>query len=110
MKKIIFGLLLFSHFMAIAQQKPLDGTLKLWYNDPAKNWNEALPIGNGRLGAMVFGGTNREQLQLNEETVWSGGPNNNVTAESGKAIPAIRKLLAEGKIIEAQALDDDELM
>nr|WP_294896639.1 glycoside hydrolase N-terminal domain-containing protein [uncultured Pedobacter sp.] len=110
MKKILFCLSLTFHLMAIAQQKPLDGTLKLWYNSPAKNWNEALPIGNGRLGAMIFGGTDREQLQLNEETVWSGGPNNNVTAESGKAIPAVRKLLAEGKIVEAQALADAELM
>ena len=50
--------------------------LKLWYKQPARNWNEALPLGNGRLGAMVFGGTSEELIQLNEETLWSGGPTN----------------------------------
>ena len=47
--------------------------LKLWYSQPAKNWSEALPIGNSRLGAMVYGGTEREELQLNEETFWAAG-------------------------------------
>ena len=83
--------------------------LKLWYNKPAANWNEALPIGNGRLGAMVFGSPEQEQLQLNEETVWAGGPNSNITAESGKAIPQLRKLLFEGKFKEAQTLADKEM-
>lgn len=83
--------------------------LKLWYNEPAANWNEALPIGNGRLGAMVFGNPRQEQLQLNEETVWAGGPNSNITAESGKAIPELRKLLFEGKFREAQVLADNEM-
>src|SRR5690348_1481689 len=50
----------------------------LWYDHPAANWNEALPLGNGRLGAMVFGTPATGHLQLNEETVWSGGPNNNI--------------------------------
>ena len=48
--------------------------LKLWYAQPAEVWTEALPVGNGRLGAMVFGGTSQEHLQLNESTVWAGGP------------------------------------
>lgn len=48
----------------------------LWYKQPAKNWNEALPIGNGRLGAMIFGGVNEELIQLNEATLWTGGPVN----------------------------------
>ena len=50
--------------------------LKLWYNKPARNWNEALPIGNGRLGAMIFGNAESELLQLNESSLWSGGPTN----------------------------------
>lgn len=56
--------------------------LKLWYSQPARNWSEALPIGNSRLGAMVYGGTEREELQLNEETFWAGRPysNNNSNA------------------------------
>ncbi|HJZ76516.1 MAG TPA: glycoside hydrolase N-terminal domain-containing protein, partial [Vicinamibacterales bacterium] len=49
-----------------------DGRLRLWYRRPAANWNEALPIGNGRLGAMVFGGVEQERLQLNEDTIWAG--------------------------------------
>lgn len=90
-------------------QKKLDGTLKLWYDTPAANWNEALPIGNGRLGAMVFGDPAKEQLQLNEETVWSGGPNSNITSESGAAIPKLRKLIFEGKFEEAQAIADVDM-
>src|SRR5882757_962245 len=56
--------------LLFAQQPPQ----KLWYKNPAKVWTEALPIGNGRLGAMVFGGVNEELIQLNEATLWSGGP------------------------------------
>ncbi len=78
--------------------------MKLWYNKPASNWNEALPLGNGRIGAMVFGETAREQLQLNEETVWSGEPGNNVNAALYSALPEIRQLIFEGKHKEAQAL------
>lgn len=50
----------------------VEADLRLWYNQPAANWNEALPIGNGRLAAMVFGGTQSERIQLNEDTVWAG--------------------------------------
>ena len=53
------------------------GDLKLWYSRPAGNWTEALPVGNSRLGAMVYGGTGREDLQLNEETFWAGSPYDN---------------------------------
>jgi len=95
--------------IALAQPKKPDATLKLWYNSPAENWNEALPIGNGRLGAMVFGNPAKEQLQLNEETVWSGGPNSNITSESGAAIPQLRKLLFEGRFEEAQAIADVQM-
>ncbi len=103
---IIFIILSAVADLAYPQDSKPDAALKLWYNKPAENWNEALPIGNGRLGAMVFGNPAREQLQLNEETVWSGGPNNNITSESGAAIPELRKLLFEGKFEEAQALAD----
>lgn len=103
----IFILLFVAHTsITLAQRKATDATLKLWYNSPAENWNEALPIGNGRLGAMVFGNPAKEQLQLNEETVWSGGPNSNITSESGAAIPELRKLIFEGKFEEAQAIAD----
>lgn len=76
--------------------------LKLIYNKPAENWNEALPIGNGRLGAMVFGGISKEHLQLNEETIWAGEPGNNVPKNTFDSIQKIRKLLNESKFQEAQ--------
>ncbi|WP_235336196.1 glycosyl hydrolase family 95 catalytic domain-containing protein [Pontibacter korlensis] len=83
--------------------------MKLWYNQPASNWNEALPIGNGRIGAMVFGTPAQERLQLNEETVWAGGPNNNVKADAQAIIPKLRQLLFEGKYKDAQELADKEM-
>lgn len=107
-RKLFVILFLTGSSFAFGQKKP-DGTLKLWYDSPAVNWNEALPIGNGRLGAMVFGGPGKEQLQLNEETVWSGGPNSNITSESGAAIPKLRKLIFEGRFEEAQAIADVEM-
>ncbi|WP_240735180.1 glycoside hydrolase N-terminal domain-containing protein [Hymenobacter sp. UV11] len=83
--------------------------LRLWYDQPAANWNEALPLGNGRLGAMVFGGPARERLQLNEETIWAGGPNNNVKPD---ALPVVRQLRAQllaGQQVEAQALAQEKM-
>ncbi len=82
--------------------------MKLWYLQPAKNWNEALPLGNGRLGVMVYGNPDKEIIQLNEGTLWAGGPNNNVNPESKKYIPQIRKLLFEGKNFEAQQMADEK--
>lgn len=75
---------------------------KLTYSKPAENWNEALPIGNGKLGAMVFGGVTQEHLQLNEETIWAGEPGNNVPKNTFDSIQKIRKLLNESKFEEAQ--------
>lgn len=62
---------------AAACTSEVETDLKLWYDEPAGQWVEALPVGNGRLGAMVFGGPSAERLQLNEETVWAGQPNSN---------------------------------
>jgi alpha-L-fucosidase 2 len=75
---------------------------RLWYDAPAGKWVEALPVGNGRLGAMIYGTPGQEKIQLNEETVWSGQPNNNANPDALKAIPEIRKLLFAGKYREAQ--------
>lgn len=74
----------------------------LWYNNPAANWNEALPIGNGRIGGMVFGKTDEEKIQLNEETVWAGEPGNNVQKDVYPGIQEIRRLLFAGKYEQAQ--------
>lgn len=86
----LFGMcgVIFSH-LTVAQSD-----LKLWYKQPARNWNEALPVGNGRLGAMVFGNIREELIQLNEETLWSGGPvNSNPNPGVAKYLPKIRQAL-----------------
>ena len=83
---------------------------KLWYREPARVWTDALPLGNGRLGAMVYGIPSVERLQLNEETIWTGQPNNNPNQNAKAAIPVIQKLLFEGKYKEAQDLASDKVM
>ncbi|HEY3592985.1 MAG TPA: glycoside hydrolase family 95 protein, partial [Polyangiaceae bacterium] len=83
-----------------------DPAKTLWYGSPASKWEEALPIGNGRLGAMVFGGTVRERFQLNEDTVWSGGPQDCDNPEALPALAPIRELLFAGRYAEAQQLAD----
>ena len=82
----------------------------LWYRAPASTWNEALPVGNGRLGAMVFGGVTEERLQLNEDTVWAGEKRDRVNPEGAKAVPEVRRLLFEGKVAEAEALADKSII
>lgn len=79
----------------------------LWYKNPAQNWNEALPIGNGRIGGMVFGKIQNEKIQLNEETVWAGEPGNNVPQDIYPQIQQLRKLLFSGKYEEAQQLANE---
>ena len=78
--------------------------LQLWYKQPAREWVEALPVGNGRLGAMVFGGTATERLQLNEDSLWLGWPDANDNPAALAALPKIRELLFAGKYAEAQKL------
>ena len=76
----------------------------LWYDAPASMWTEALPIGNSRLGAMIYGIPSSERLQLNEETIWAGRPNNNANPEALEYLPKVRQLVWEGKYKEAQDL------
>ena len=98
--KIILSTYLFAyHAIAFAQQKNI-----LWYDKPAANWNEALPIGNGFIGAMVFGSPQQERLQLNESTIWGGGPNNTVNAAARKHIDSVRILLSQKKYEAAQLM------
>jgi alpha-L-fucosidase 2 len=74
------------------------GRYKLWYNQPAKNWNEALPLGNGFIGGMVFGDVQKTNaIQLNESTIWAGGPNNTIDSNARPYINQVRQLLAEKK-------------
>ncbi len=78
--------------------------LKLWYNTPAKIWEEALPLGNSRLGVMVYGIPEKEELQLNEETIWGGGPYRNDNPKALGALPEARELIFKGKTREADQL------
>ncbi|MFL5743384.1 MAG: glycosyl hydrolase family 95 catalytic domain-containing protein, partial [Niastella sp.] len=79
--------------------------LKLWYKQPAgTTWENALPVGNGRLGAMVYGNVEKETVQLNEHTVWTGSPNRNDNSDALASLPEIRKLVFEGKQKEAEQL------
>jgi alpha-L-fucosidase 2 len=91
-------------------QKKFDPSTVLWYEAPAKAWEEALPVGNGRLGAMVFGKYGEERIQFNEETYWSGGPYSTVKEGGYKYLPEIQKLIFEGKPIEAHKLFGRYLM
>lgn len=77
---------------------------KLYYQQPAANWNEALPLGNGRIGAMVFGGAALDRLQINEDSLWSGGFEDRVNPSARERIPEIKELIAQGRIQEAERL------
>jgi len=96
MKKILILLLLLSS-AAFAQEQPL----QLWYKQPARKWEEALPIGNGRLGAMVYGRTDTEILQINEESVWAGNKFNDANPNAFRYLDTIRKLIFAGENEEA---------
>lgn len=101
-KKRLTGLLLLSFLLTIARLSAQD--LKLNYDKPAKVWEEAIPLGNSRLGAMVYGIPHREEIQLNEETIWGGGPYRNDNPEALKALPKVRELIFEGENREADRL------
>lgn len=102
MRQVFIFVLMFISLSVFAQKEQ---ELKLWYKQPAgKVWTDALPIGNGRLGAMVYGNVETEILQLNEHTVWSGSPNRNDNPDALNSLPEIRKLIFEGKQKEAEQL------
>src|SRR4029453_719216 len=82
----------------------------IWLRSAASQWDHAFPLGNGRIGAMVFGTVNRERIQLNEETLWMGGPRETDNPEARAALPDVRRLLFEGKPVEAYALAERKLM
>lgn len=109
MKKTLTKLAALAALLALspridAQTLPLQNHNELWYDQPAVLWTEALPLGDGRLGAMIFGNPMQEHLQLNEETIWAGKPNNNANPEAKEWIPKIRELVFAGKYREAQDL------
>jgi len=97
-----------------AEQNRLDtedfSGMKLWYQAPAQEWTQALPIGNGRLGAMIFGGVKNENIQFNEDTLWTGGPHEYQHGGAVAYLPIVRKLLFEGKQREAEKLAAEHMM
>lgn len=99
-------ILCFIIFIFAGCKTPGDHTsdLILWYKQPAQEWTDALPIGNGRLGAMIFGGVKTDHIQFNEQTFWTGEPRDYNRKDAAKYLPEIRKLLFEGKQKEAEAL------
>src|ERR1019366_8939785 len=107
MKKITFYIF-FALFpwMAFAQK----GNLKLWYDKRAEKWTDALPLGNGKIGAMVFGGVSDEHIQFNESTLWTDGPRNYQHEGASQYLQPIRNLLFEGKQSEAEKLAEKHFM
>lgn len=100
MKRLLLSLLCFASSVALAQKD-----LTLWYNQPATTWTEALPVGNGRLGAMVFGGVENELIQLNEATLWSGGPvNKSVNPTAFNYLAKTREALFNGDYAKGNEL------
>src|SRR5215203_2257396 len=87
-----------------------DPSTSIWFSTPAAKWDEALPVGNGRLGAMVFGGVEEERLQLNEDTYWSGGPYSTVVKGGYKFLPEIQRLVFAEKYLDAHNLFGRNLM
>ncbi|MGA3121579.1 MAG: glycoside hydrolase family 95 protein [Polyangiaceae bacterium] len=94
----------------VPADSPSTSPLRLWYRHAAEEWTEALPIGTGRLGAMVFGGVDLDTLQLNEETLWSGGPYAPNNPEAKAALPLVRRLIFEGRYREAHDLAEARMM
>ena len=93
--------------LCLAQE---DNTPRLWYRQPAQQWTQALPVGNGRLAAMVFGTVAKEHIQLNEDTIWSGDKHDRSNPAAAQAVPEIRRLLMEGHPAQAQSLADKTMI
>lgn len=104
--RIVIFLMICSYSSLSAQSNDY----KLWYDKPAQVWTEALPLGNGRLGAMVYGNPAAEQIQLNEETIWAGQPNNNANPNALEFIPRVRELVFARQYLEAQTLATEKVM
>lgn len=108
----LFSLFLFTglYLNISAQDIDFNPSLQMWYKQAAGAWEEALPVGNGRLGAMVFGKFNEERIQVNEDTYWSGGPYSTVVKGGHSYLPEIQRLIFEGKPLDAHKLFGRYLM
>src|ERR1700753_1778420 len=106
-KRTLLTVALLSSAINLFAQK---NDLKLWYDKPSgKVWEKALPVGNGRLAGMVYGNPERETIQLNEATLWSGGPSRNDSKTSLAALPEVRKLIFEDKRKDAAAIASKQI-
>lgn len=114
MNKLIAGglglLVVFSTLPCWGKSKTIPHTSVFYMNKPAENWNEAIPIGNGRLGGMVWGGIKQERIQTNDDTFWSGEPRNVQNPGAARYLPQIRRLLADRKHGEAQTLINTKML
>ena len=95
-------------WQSFAQGQP--SAMTIWFTRPASSWNEALPVGNGRLGAMIFGGVENEHIELNESSVWTGEPRWDANPEALKTLPVVRRLLFQGKYKEAEELAQKKIL
>lgn len=100
----------FGKSMSETEQTKAANDLRLWYRQPAANWNEALPIGNGRLAAMVFGDVQSERIQINEDTIWAGEKRDRSNPEGKLNLPEVRRLLFAGKPKEAEELAEKTMI
>src|SRR5690606_7547543 len=108
MKKIFLGTLLFTSMHIFGQQAD---PLRLWYDEPSGEiWENALPIGNGNIGAMVYGNVSKEIFQLNEGTVWSGSPNRNDNPDALEALPKVRALIFDKQFKAAENLANEKIV
>src|SRR5580765_2966776 len=92
---------------ALGQSSPEPDGLTLWYRQPAAQWTEALPLGNGRLGAMVFGGVHEDRVQINEATLWGGGVHDYANPQAHDRLAKLRELIFAGQAAEAEKLSGE---
>ena len=110
--KLRFSIYFISIFCILEKSgaQPAKNPLQLWYKQPAQRWTDALPIGNGRVGAMIFGGVAEDRLQFNESTLWTGRPREYQRNGAWQYLDSIRQLLFTGKQKEAEALAEARFM
>lgn len=110
MKKLLLALFVVFGLASCVEsvKEAKDNNQRLWYDRPAEHWLEALPLGNSRMGAMVYGGILEEEIQLNEETFWSGGPHDNNSKTALQYLPKVRQLIFDGKEKEAEDIINRE--
>ena len=106
----LLSILVFSSFCSAILAQTAPNPMTIWFNKPAADWNEALPVGNGNLGAMIFGGIEKERLELNESTVWTGEKRWDGNPAALKSLAEVRRLLFSGKYKEAEELAQKNIM